>query len=223
MSLKIIYNLVLKKSEVVKLTLPNLKSSCLLLRNFEMKCDQKAIDIKLKGKDTLVSYGEAVFYQSSVFDLSDKLSQIIEADNISVEIKNLCTSKDAVTANLNLVFNYSKIDEGRIIYNNVYTLLNPEGLANILTDISKAGKHITKLVWTSPNKLTSLDLIPQFETQPVWLKPLKLMSDTQNQIVMDLNDDTTYDPDLVNQLIYYSLKVPENLEKLGIIVYGYTH
>jgi hypothetical protein len=174
------------------------------------------------GKDTILSYGEAVFYQSSKFDLSDKISQIIDAEKIHVVIKNLCTAKESNTVNINLTFNYDKIDDGVIIYNATYTNLNTEGLANILTDISKAGKYITKVIWTSPNKLTSIELNPQFETEPKWLSPLKEIANSNNQIIMDLANTDKYDSDLVNQLIYYTLSVPDNLEKIGIIVYGYS-
>jgi hypothetical protein len=65
------------------------------LRSFEINSDQKAIDIKLSGKDTIVAYGETVFYQSNQFNPSDKLSQIIDAEKMQIVIKNLCTSKDA--------------------------------------------------------------------------------------------------------------------------------
>lgn len=222
MSLIFRYNLSLKRSEIRKLDLPDLKSSCLILRSFEITSDQKSFDIKLTGKDTILSYGEAVFYQSTKFDLSDKLSQIIDSDKIQVQVKNLCTSKDANMVNLSMTFNYTKMNDGYIIYNNTYTNLNPEGLATILHDISHAGKHITKFVWTSPNKLSSIELIPQFASEPEWLQSIKEVANNQNQIVMDLNDPK-YDPDLVNQLCYYTLTVPDNLEKLCVIVYGYDH
>lgn len=223
MSLTFHYNLVLKRNDTRKIILPDLKSSCLLLRSFEIKSDHKAFDIKLIGKDTIVSYGEAVFYQTSHFDLSGKLSQIIDADELQVMVKNLCTPKDSSNVNLLLTFNYSKLDDGVIIFNNIYTNLNAEGLANIIADLSKAGKHLTKFIWTSPNKLSSIELIPQFETEPIWLKPIKEISNNNNQIIMDLMDNDNYDGDFVNQLKYYNLSVPDNIEKLGVIVYGYHH
>jgi hypothetical protein len=222
MSLVLHYNIVLKKSESRCLELPDLKASCLLLKSFEIKSEQKAFEIKLMGKDTIVSYGEAVFYQTNQFDLNDKMSQIISADKIHVSIRNLCTAKDMTNVAVSLTFNYSKLSEGNIIFNNVYTNLNAEGLSTILSDLSKAGKHITKVIWTSPNKLTSLELIPQFETEPNWLSPIKEVANQKNQIVMDLTGDR-YDPDLVNQLCYYNLVVPETLEKLGVIVYGFAN
>jgi hypothetical protein len=222
MSLTLKYNLSLKRSETRRIDLPDLKSSCLLLRSFEINSDQKAIDIKLSGKDTIVAYGEAVFYQSNQFNLSDKLSQIIDAEKMQIVIKNLCTSKDANMVNLSISLNYSKMDDGTIIYNNCYTNFNSEGLTTILTDISKAGKTITKLIWTSPNKLSSIEFLPQFESDPIWLHPIKELANQHNQIVMNLTD-TKYDPDLITQLNYYNLIVPDNLEKIGVIVYGYTH
>lgn len=216
------YNLTLKRNDTRKIDLPDLKSSCLLLRSFEITSDYKSFDVKLTGKDTILSYGEAVFYQSNHFDLSDKLAQIVDAEKITVSIKNLCTAKEANTVNLVLTFNYSKLDDGYIIFNQVYSNLNQEGLVNIINDITKAGKHVTKFVWTSPNKLSSIEFTPQFDTEPKWLSPIKETANSQNQIVMNLMDEK-YDPDLVNQLTYYTLSVPDNLEKLGVIIYGYTH
>jgi hypothetical protein len=223
MSLTFHYDLVLKRNDTRKIVLPDLKSSCLLLRSFEIKSDHKAFDIKIIGKDTIVSYGEAVFYQTNVFDLSGKLSQIIDADELQVIIKNLCTPKDSNTVTIVLTFNYSKMDDGSVIFNNIYTNLNTEGLSNIVSDLSKAGKHLTKFIWTSPNKLSSIELNPQFNTEPQWLKPIKELVNNNNQIIMDLMNTDKYDPDLVNQLKYYTLSIPENIEKLGVIVYGYHH
>lgn len=100
--------------------------------------------------------------------------------------------------------------------------MNPDGLANILEDIRKSGKHITKLVWTSPKKLSSIELKPQFESEPNWLNPVKVVANKNNQIVMDLSKEE-FDPDFVDHLKYYILNVDENLEKLGVIVYGYVN
>lgn len=221
MSLTFKYNLTLKRSETKQLELPNLKSSGLLLRTFTLTSDQKSFDIKLVGKETIFSYGEAVFYQANTFDLSDQIAQIIESDTLKMTIKNLCNGKDATTVTLSIILNYTKTD-GNIIYNNTYTNLNPDGLANILEDINKAGKHITKIVWTSPNKLTSLELKPQFESEPHWLESMTAVANNNNHIIMDLSDEK-YDPDFMNQLRYYTLNFADNIEKLGLIVYGYVN
>lgn len=221
MSLEFRYNLALKKNEIRKIELPNLKSSCLLLRSFEIKSEHRSFDIKLVGKDTIISYGEAVFYQTNNFDLADKVTQIIDADKLQVIIK--CAAKDNNNVNLLMKFNYSKLDEGNIIFNNVYTNMNQEGLASILSDIMGAGKYVNKIIWTSPNKLSSIELTPQFETDKEWITSVKELANNQNQIVMNLTDNEKYDPDLVSQLSYYTLSIPDNIEKLGVIVYGYHH
>lgn len=223
MSLAFHYHLELKKNETQKLHLPNLKSECLLLRSFEINSEYKSFEIKLTGKESIVSYSEAVFYRSNHFDLSENLSQIIDAEYIVVTVKNICTAKDANVVRLSMTFHYSKRNEGNIIYNNVYTNFNTEGMATILSDIASAGKHVTQIVWTSPNKLTSLELLPKFESDPIWLKPIKEITDSHNQIVMDLTDPEKYDPNLISQLLHYRLNVPENVEKIGVIVYGYHH
>ena len=221
MSLAFKYNLTLKRGETKTLELPNLKSSGLLLKKFSFVSDQKCFDIKLVGKENILSYGEAVFYQSSSFDLSDQIAQIVDSDTLRMIIKNLCVGKDAATVNLTICLNYARTD-GNIIYNNTYTNLNPDGLANIMEDIKKAGKYITKIVWTSPNKLTSLEMRPQFESEPKWLEPVAAVADKNNQIVMDLSDEK-YDPDFITQLKYYNLNFPDNIERLGLIIYGYVN
>ena len=221
MSINFTYQLTLKRGETRKLDLPNLKSNVLVLRNFSIKSDRKTFDIKLVGKETILSYGEAVFYQASTFDLSDQMAQIIDADSLTMIIKNLCTGKDANTVTLALSLNYIKT-EGNIIFNNTYTNLNPDGLTNILEDIQKAGKHITKIILTSPDKLSSLELKPQFESEPQWIQAKTLVADKHNQIVFDLSKDE-FDGDFVSHLKYYTLNIPTNLEKLGIIIYGYAN
>ncbi len=221
MSLSFTYNLTLKRNETRKFDLPDVKSSLLILNNFSITSDQKTFDIKLSGKETIVSYGEAVFYQKSSFDLSDQIAQIIDADGLTLTIKNLCTGKDANTVKLTIKLNYLK-SEGNIIFNNIYTNLNMEGLANILEDVRKAGKYVTKVVWTSPNKLSTMELKPQFESQPGWLESRSFLADNNNQIIMDLSSDD-FTADFIDQLKYYELTVPDNLERLGVIVYGYIN
>lgn len=221
MSMNFKYNFILKRGEIKKIELPNLKYSGLLLRKFSIISDQKAFDIKLNGKETIFSYGEAVFYHNNCFDLSDQIAQIIDSDTLTMTIKNLCTGKDNNTVNLAVTLNYLRT-EGNIIYNNTYTNLNPEGLANILEDIRKAGKHISKIIFTSPNKLSSMELKPQFEADPKWLDPHKILVNGLNQIVLDLSKDE-YDPDMMNQLKYYTLSFSDNIDKLGVIVYGYVN
>lgn len=220
MSLAIKYNLVLKRGETKKLELPNLKSSGLLLRKFTIISDQKSFDIKLVGKETIVSYGEAVFYQSSIFDLTDQIALIVDSDTISMTVKNLCAGKDLNTVNLLVTFFYVKTD-GNIIYNNTYTNLNPEGLSNIIDDIRKAGKHLTKIIFTSPNKLSAIDFKPQFECEPAWLTPISAESNKNNQIVIDLSSEKY--GNFSSELRNYTLGISDNVDKLGVIVYGYVN
>lgn len=221
MSVTFKYKLVLKRGETKKFELPDLKSSGLLLKKFSIVSDHKTFDIKLVGKENIFSYGEAVFYQNSTFDLGDQVAQIVDADTLTMVVKNLCVIKEANTVNLDITLNYLKT-AGNIIFNNTYINMNPEGLANILEDVRKSGKHITRIVWTSPNKLSSFELKPQFESEPKWLNPIKLMANAQNQIVVDLSSDE-YSSDFMDHLKYYTLSVPDNLEKIGVIVYGYTN
>ncbi len=223
MSLTFTYNLFLKRNDTKKINLPNLKSSQLFLSSFSLISDQKTFDLRLSGKETILSYGEAVFYQKQDFDLTDQISQIIDADGLSITIKNLCTGKDtnSNTLKLTLILNYSKCD-GNIIYNQIYVNLNPEGLANILDDIRKVGRNVTKIVWTSSQKLTSLELKPQFDSDPVWLESRQFLANKNNQIIMDLSEDD-FTAEFIDQLQYYDLNFPDSLEKLGLIVYGFAN
>jgi hypothetical protein len=221
MSINFTYNISLKRGETRKLDLPNLKIERLILRKFTINSEHKSFDIKIVGKETIISYGEAVFYQATNFDLIDQVAQIVDADNLTMTVKNLCSGKDANTVNITIILSYEKT-EGSIIYNNTYTNLNSEGLAGIVEDIRKAGKHITKIVWTSPNKLASFELKPQFESDPQWIQARTLLANKQNQVILDLSDDQ-YDSDFISQLKYYNLSVSDNLEKLGVIVYGYVN
>lgn len=221
MSLAIKYNLVLKRGETKKIELPNLKSGSLLLRKFTITSDQKSFDFKLVGKETIVSYGEAVFYQSNTFDLTDQIALIADSDTILMTVKNLCVGKDLNTVNLLVTLHYVKTD-GNIIYNNTYTNLNPEGLSNIIDDIRKAGKYLTKIIFTSPNKLSAIEFRPQFECEPAWLTPISITSDKNNQIVIDLSGDEY--GNLSSELRNYILGgLPDNIDKLGVIVYGYVN
>lgn len=218
--LAIKYNMTLKRGETKKLELPNLKSSGLLLRKFAITSEQKSFDIKLVGKETIVSYGEAVFYQSNIFDLSDQIALIVDSDTISMTVKNLCAGKDLNTVNLLITFSYVKTD-GNIIYNNTYTNLNPEGLGNIIDDIRKAGKYLTKIIFTSPNKLSGIDFRPQFESEPGWLNPISATSNKNNQVILDLSSEEY--GNFSSELRHYILGLPDNVDKLGVIVYGYVN
>jgi hypothetical protein len=136
----------------------------------------------------------------------------------------LCSAKEATVVKATLIFHYSSFtkDDGTIIFNNIYTNLASDGLSTILADLAKAGKYVTKIVMTSPSKLTSIELQPLFVSEPVWIKPIKELADTHNQIMMDLTNLDRYDPDLINQLMFYKLVIPDNVDRLGIIVYGYS-
>jgi hypothetical protein len=163
-----------------------------------------------------------VFHQTDSFDLSDQVSQIVESDILTLTVKNLTTGKDATTVNCNIILSYQRT-EGNIIYNNTYTNLNPDGLANILEDIRKSGKYITKIYFTSPEALSGIELEPQFKSDPEWLNPIKLTRDSQhNHIVVDLSNQE-WDADFVENLRYYRMVLPDNVEKLCVVIHGYVH
>jgi hypothetical protein len=225
MSIDIAYRVSLKKTETKKFELPDLKSSHLFLKSFEVVSDVKSIEIKISANDknTIIAYGEAVFHKSTDFDLSEKISSIIDADALYVTVRNLCSTKETNVVNVKIIFRYAQTLNNLIVYNNMYNNLTPDILPNILSDIHKCGKHITKIIWTSPNRIGGLELVPQFESNPSWLVPIKEFANEQNQIIMDLTDSKRYDPNLINQLKYYNLVVPDNVEKLGVIVYGFSN
>jgi hypothetical protein len=217
------YDITLKKGETRTLELPNLKSQCLVLHSFKVKSDHKTFDIKLIGKQTILSLSEAVFYHLDTFDLANQVAQIVDADPLTITIKNMCTTKDANTVSLTITLNYI-VHTGTIIYNNIYNNMNSEGLATILNDVRNAGKYITKIVWTSPQKLSSIEFHPQFGSNPGWLEPILVTANQHNQVIMDLsNQDESYDSDVINQLRYYTMTMANNVEKLGVVVYGFAN
>ena len=215
------YNLTLKRNETKNFNFPNLKSNGLVLKTFSMDSTSKMLDVKLKGKDNIFSYGEAVLYNTTSFDLSDQISQIIESDELLFTVKNLGYDKDLHKIDIKVTLLYDRAD-GDIIYNNMYTNLNEEGMAHVIDDIRKAGKHITKIIFTSPNKMSALRFIPQFKSDPEWLSEINALPNNKNQIVIDLSDEK-YDADFVDHLKYYYLIAPDNVERLGLIVYGYSN
>ena len=68
--------------------------------------------------------------------------------------------------------------------------------------------------------MTGLEFKPLFECDPKWIESIKLCADAHNWIVMDMMSDDYFE--LMDHLSYYQLVVPENTDKLGVIVYGYT-
>lgn len=208
------YNLVLRRNESRSIDLPELASIGQFLHKIIVHCEHRELDLKLMGKETLLSCGEAVLYHKNTFDLSNQKTNIVDSEKIKLTIKNLSGIKDP-SNKITLIMIYYQV-EGNIIYNNVYTNLNVDGMNDIINDIIKAGKHPIKLVFTSPNKLSSLELIPLLESNPIWLQPITLTASDNNQITLNLTTD------LICQLRFYTIKLSDNIEKLGVIVYGFV-
>lgn len=213
------YELSFRRNDAKTLDLPNLKSNSLTLQSITVDSTNKAFDLKLTGNGkNIITYGEAVFYQKKTFDLSDQTSQIVNSDALQIYIKNMSKGKEVVKCTL--ILNYVQT-EGNIIYNNSYTNLNEEGLANVLSDIRHAGRA-TKIIFMSPQKLATIELTPQFTSNPQWLTTQKLVPDQNNQVIIDLNsEEQDFDVEFVDQLKYYDLSLPDNIETLCLVVYGF--
>lgn len=221
MSITFTYNLLLKRgSDVKNIKLPILKESDLIPKKMIVKSEQKMLEIKMIGKETILSIGESILYQKSEFDLANQISQIIDCDQLELVIKNLCADKNVPTVPVTIILNYEKT-HSNIIYNNIYQNLSPDTLKAILEDIAKTGKYISKIVFTSPNHLSSIKLTPQFESTPQWLKPIELISNNRNEIIIDMSSEM-FDPDLINQLKYYTLTLADNVDRLGLVIYGFA-
>jgi hypothetical protein len=220
------YTLTMRRGETRQFELPDFRSSWQILKYLSVESDRKTYDIKLIGKETICSYGEAVFYHTSKFDLSDKMPQIADAEKIKLVIRNITDGKDSSTPlTIGIVLTYVKTP-GSLIFNNTYVNLNPEGLATIIDDIIKSGKHLSKVIMTSPNKLNLIELKPQFESDPLLLKPIKLSADCQNHVILDFEEmesNGQFEYDVQSSLKYYNICVSENIEKIGILVYGYVN
>ena len=213
------YSLQLKKGETTKLVLPDMKYDSYFLTNMTISGkDHTLSEIKLTGKDPLLTINEALFYQSSSFNFQDQLSQIIASPELILTLKNLNNAKDVPFISINVDLTYSKV-EGNIIYSNCYINLNVEGVSGILDELKKLSKHITKLAFVSPNKLSSIEFKPLCTSLPEQYPHHTFIVDSYNKIIIDINET---DPYLIDNLKYYSLVVPDNIEKLGIIVYGFN-
>jgi hypothetical protein len=225
MSLTVTYPVTIKRNDSIKLELPNLKSSCLIpiKLNFVF-LESKSFDIKLSGKETILSLGEAVLLQSTTFNLSDYQSLICESpDTLELTIKNLNTGSSR-DHSLTVHITYEK-HSGHLIYHSLYGNLTPDTFRQILCDIRKSGKYINRIILTSSSKLTAITLNPILTTTPEWLQTYNLLADANNQIVINLSGDD-FDQEFIDQLRHYELIIPESTDsnmKLGLLIYGFAN
>jgi len=99
------YDLTFKRNDFKVLELPNLKSNSQTLRSITIDSANKSFDLKLKGSGkTIITYGEAVFYQKQTFDLSDQAAQIINSDFLELFIKNMSKGKETVKCTILLSY-----------------------------------------------------------------------------------------------------------------------
>lgn len=213
------YTLNIKRGDSTKLTLPNMKYESLFLTEISVSGQNYTqTEIKLIGKEPIITINEAVFYHSQTFSLKDQLSQITSANELILSVKNLNSNKDIPFITIVMTLTYSKI-EGNIIFSNSYINLNVEGLSGIMEELKKLGKYVTKIIWVSQNKLTSLEFKPLCTSVPEIYPVYKFIADSHNKIIIDLRAvDSLY----IEDLKHYTMILPENIEKLGIIVYGFN-
>ena len=103
-----------------------------------------------------------------------------------------------------------------IIYNNCYNNLSLSGLEDILNDIKLHIKYATKIIFTSSDKLNKIEFKAIYKSNPIWLKDIKFKSINNEIIVSSENTE------LFSNLNYYNLVCDNNnINKLGIIIYGY--
>lgn len=209
----------LRRNEDRRFELPNLKSDNLLLHSIEFIGDQKFIELKLCGMGVnIISYGEAMLNHQTLFDLSNRISQIIDAERLSFNIRNTGNSGNNQLIDCTLLFKYTKINDGEIIGNQTFSNFSADGLESIIGYINSSGKYVNKCVLTSNKPISSISLVPKCTSDIDWNPSIDILADKNNKVIIDFN---SYEFDLLQRLPFYTLSLPDNIEKLYLVIYGY--
>jgi hypothetical protein len=214
-----VYDLELARQEIKKLVLPNMKSKSMFLYQIELLSNNlKQIEIEVTGRGPIFKLNEAIFYDTTVINLNDYINQIISSNELIMNVKNvnMAINKDGQTNIISIKLSY-KSYEGGIIFSNSYVNLEKKGLNDIIDELSKVSKYVTKIVFTSPSKLSSIELVPLCKSIPEQFKSYTYIADSNNKIIIDVNDTS-----FIDNIKYYSLNLQEELDKIGVVVYGFN-
>jgi hypothetical protein len=179
----------------------------------------KQLEIEVTGRGAIFKLNESIFYDNTIIDLTEYSSQIISSNELIMNVKNvnIAINKDGQTNIISIKLTYKPYNGG-IIFSNSYVNLEKKGLSDIIDELSKVSKYVTKIVFTSPSKLSSIDLVPLCKSIPEQFKSYTYIANSDNKIIIDLNEHKSF----IENIKYYSLNLQEDLDKLCVVVYGFN-
>ena len=207
------YTTKLLKGESVKLLLPNIKYNFKVLSYITFESQSNQFEAKIIGKDTIASFSEAIFYYTKSFDLSVQQHQITISEDVYLQLKNLA-SKDPLTITCTMLYRPA---HERMLYNNTYSSFTRDVHSDIINEIFTSSKHITKIIFTSPNELTSIEFAPICDSTPSMYESYEYEPDDEDKHVIIIENP---DPIFISELQQYKFITQDNLDKLGVTVYG---
>lgn len=218
--IKFTYDLSLNKNETLKLELPNLRHNNMIISKVDFSSNSNEYEAKLCGKDTIAIFNEALFFVFKDFDLKNYQHLISDSECIYFNIKNLITVKDKLYLKLKLNIYYTTVDP-YILYTNVIKNPTHDTLLDIIKEINniKNKKKISNIVFTTDNNLNFIKFTAVCESSQLYFKDYLFKSDNPNNECINYID-CELDIKLVTNIIQYKIEVPEDIIKLGVIIYG---
>jgi hypothetical protein len=218
-----VYDLELERQEIKKFILPNMKSNSMFLSQIELLTSNlKQIEIEVTGRGPIFKLNESIFYDNTIIDLNDYNNQIISSNELVMTIKNVnvAINKDGQTNIISVKLTYKHYNGG-IIFSNSYINLEKKGLNDIIDELSKVSKYVTKIVFTSPSKLSSINLVPLCKSIPEQFKSYTCIANSNNKIIIDIKNENL-NTSFIENIKYYSLVLQEELDKLCVVIYGFN-
>lgn len=202
-----LYVVKLTRNEQMKITFPNLKNKKMLPDFISFECDQSEypFDVKIVGKDTLLSITDMVFMYKKSF----KLQCHLISDDTIMTIKNIAPPQDKFLYELRCRIVY-KVVEPELIFNSTYKNLCVYN--TILDDIIKC-KNVSHIILFGTD-INSIKLIPKCESTPLYYASYTF-EPVDNMINIDDNV-------LLSNIHMYNLYLDGDNEKIGLIVYGFN-
>ena len=205
-----------------KIDLPNMKYHKYVLSNLRLLMDKTTYVVRISGKETIISISEAVLSKSKEISLDDKLSQIIDSDVISVNIKNTVINRNGIVNDNIIVVATYKYFEGFITYNQTYD----NDMKDVLFDISKnGGKYIHKICLSvlKETETTTAMSAKSVKSVKFCLKPVfKCSKKLFDTIECNDIDMIITDKNIIDKLNLYTLDIHDNIKRIGVVVYGYN-
>jgi hypothetical protein len=177
----------------------------MLPHSIEFECNQSEypFDIKIVGRDTLLSVSDMIFMHQRCF----KLQYHLISDDTAMTIKNIAPPQDKILYELTCTIKYHAVNP-EIIFNSTYK--NLCNYNTLIDDIIKY-KNIYRIVIFG-NGIESINLIPKCESTPVYYKSYE-MKPIDDIISID-------NQDFISNVTMYNLNIIGAPEKIGLIIYG---